>query len=139
MKIAVIDAQGAGFGQAVIKKIRKEIHGNIDIIALGTNVEATSNMVRSGANVGISGERGICSFLKKNELQAIIAPISIICDGGINSEISSLIPHAIFRSNCTKYILPLQKNGIYIPGTRDLHIRGMVEEIILDIQMKQLP
>ncbi len=46
MKIAVIDAQGAGFGQAVIKKIRKEIHGNIDIIALGTNVEATSNMVR---------------------------------------------------------------------------------------------
>ena len=135
MKIAVIDAQGAGLGQAIIKKMRKEIEDNIQIIALGTNTEATSNMVRAGAHVGISGERGICSFLKKNELHAIIAPISMICDGGINSEIPSLIPQAIVRSNCVKYILPLQKNGIYIPGTRELHIKQMVEEIIIDIQL----
>ena len=135
MKIAVIDSQGAGLGQAVIKKIRKEIHKDIDIIALGINIEATSKMVKAGANAGISGERGICSFLKSNEIDAIIAPISIICDGGTSGEISSLIPQAIFRSNCTKYILPLQKNGIYKPGTRDLHIRGMVEEIILDLQI----
>ena len=56
MKLAVIDAQGAGLAQAIIKKIRKEVVLDVYIVALGTNTIATSNMLRAGANVGISGE-----------------------------------------------------------------------------------
>jgi len=136
MKIAVIDAQGAGLGQTIIKKLRKEINQDVYIIALGTNTLATSNMVRAGANVGISGERAICSFCKTNKIDSIIGPIGIICSGGINGEITPMISKYVFNMDCIKYLLPLQKHGIYIPGTRDLQIKDIIEEIVLDIQKR---
>ncbi|MBU3189346.1 DUF3842 family protein [Clostridium bowmanii] len=134
MKIAIIDAQGAGLGQAVIKKIRKEIDLNVYIIALGTNTYATSNMINAGANIGISGENKICSFCRTNKVDSIIGPIGMICSGGINGEITPIIANSIFNMDCTKYILPLQKHGIYIPGTRNLQIKDIIEEIVLHIK-----
>jgi hypothetical protein len=136
MKLAVIDAQGAGLAQAIIKKIRKEVVLDVYIVALGTNTIATSNMLRAGANVGISGEKEICSFCRTNKIESIIGPIGIICSGGINGEITPNISSSIFNMDCTKYILPLQKHGIYIPGTRNLQIKDIIEEIILDIKRK---
>ena len=133
MKIAVIDAQGAGLGQTIIKKLKKKLNQEVYIIALGTNTAATSNMVRAGADAGISGERAICSFCEANKVDSIIGPIGILCSGGINGEITPMISKYIFDMDCTKYILPLQKHGIYIPGTRELQIKDIIEEIVLDI------
>lgn len=132
--MAVIDAQGAGLGQSVVKKLRKDIGKDIHIVALGTNPAATSNMVRSGANDGITGEDSICLFCRSNPVDSIIGPIGIVCSGGINGEITSKISEAIFQMECTKYILPLKKHGIYIPGTRNLEIKEIIEEIVLDIK-----
>lgn len=133
MKLAVIDAQGAGLGQAIIKKIRKEIGRDVYIIALGTNTLASSNMVRAGANVGISGERAIASFCRANKIDAVIGPIGVICSGGIDGEVTSMISGAIFNMECIKYLLPLKKHGIYIPGTGSLGIKDMIDEIVNEI------
>ncbi len=134
MKIAIIDAQGAGLEQTIIKKILKEIDLDVYITALGTNTLATSNMVRAGANEGISGEKAICSFCKTNKIDNIIGPIGILCSGGINGEVTPMISNSIFNMDCTKYIIPLQKHGIYIPGTRSLKIKDIIEKIVLDIK-----
>ncbi|GKX65876.1 DUF3842 family protein [Inconstantimicrobium mannanitabidum] len=134
MKIAVIDTQGAGLGQTVVKKIRKEIGQDVNIIALGTNSFATSKMVRAGANVGISGERSIISFCKTNEIDSIIGPIDIICCNNIDGEITPLISKSIINMDCIKYVLPLQKYNIYIPGTNTMQIKDIIEEIINDIK-----
>lgn len=137
MKIAVIDAQGAGLGQTIVKKLRKELMDKeLQIIALGTNTLATSNMVRAGANVGLSGERAICTFLRTNEIDSIVCPIGVLFNGGINGEVTSMISNSIFQATCTKYILPLQKHNIYIPGTRELQIKDIIDEIVLDIKNK---
>ena len=45
-----------------------------------------------------------------------------------------MISSAIFNMDCTKYIFPLQKHGIYIPGTRALQIKDIIGEIVLDIK-----
>ncbi|WP_298837942.1 DUF3842 family protein [Clostridium sp.] len=134
MKIAVIDAQGAGLGKTIIKKLHKDIDLNIYIIALGTNTFATSNMIKAGANLGISGEDEICSFCISNKIDSIIGPIGMICSGGINGEITPKIASTIYNMDCTKYIIPLQKHGIYIPGTRNLQIKDIIEDIILHIK-----
>lgn len=134
MKIAVIDAQGAGLGKTVIKKIRKEIGLNIHITALGTNPTATSNMLKAGANHGLTGENSICNFCNTNSLDSIIGPIGIICSGGIKGEITASISQSVFNLNCTKYIIPMQKHGIYIPGTINLKIKNIIEEIVSDIK-----
>lgn len=136
MKIAVIDAQGAGLGQSIIKKIRKDLGSEIYIIALGTNSIATSNMVHSGANVGITGENSICSFCRTSTIDCIIGPIGVLCSGGINGEITSSISQSLMNMDCIKYILPLQKHGIYIPGTRTLQIKDIINEIINDIKLQ---
>lgn len=134
MNIAIIDAQGAGLGKAVIKKIRKEIGLDIYLIALGTNPIATSNMIKAGANIGITGEKDICNFCKTGNPQSIIGPIGIICSGGINGEITPSISQAVFDLSCTKYIIPLQMHGIYIPGTTSLKIKEIIDEIVLNIK-----
>lgn len=134
MKVAIIDAQGAGLGQAIIKNLIKEIPNNLNIVALGTNSTAASNMLKAGAHIGISGEKPICSFCKNNDIDSIIGPIGIICSGGIKGEVTPMISNAIFNMDCIKYILPLQMHGIYIPGTRILKIKDMINEIVLDIK-----
>jgi hypothetical protein len=134
MQVAVIDAQGAGLGQTVIKKIRKELGRDVYIIALGTNTLATSNMVRAGANVGITGEKAICYFCSTKSVDSIVGPIGIMCSGGINGEITASISQAILQMNCTKYIIPLHKHGIYIPGTRNLQIKDIIEEIVQQLK-----
>lgn len=134
MKVAVIDAQGAGLGQAVIKKIRKDMGKKVYIIALGTNDIATSNMIKAGADEGFSGEKQICCFLNKNKIHSIVGPIGVISSGGILGEITPQISEAIFNMNCIKYIMPLKLHGLYIPGTRNLEIKEIIEEIVFDIK-----
>jgi hypothetical protein len=134
MRIAIVDGQGAGLGKTIIKKLRKEFENNIYIVALGTNTIATSSMVRAGANVGVTGEKAICSFCKSQKIEAIIGPIGVLCSGALNGEITTAIADALFRLDCIKYILPLQMHGIYIPGTRSLQIKDIIEEIIIELK-----
>ena len=136
MIIAVLDTNGAGLGQSIIKKLKQEINKDINIIALGTNTFATSKMVKSGANLGISGEKAICAFCKKNNIDFIIAPIGILCNGEKDIELCPCICKAVLNLDCIKYILPLQRYNIYIPGTRELAIKDMIDEIINDINIK---
>ncbi|WP_432408090.1 DUF3842 family protein [Wukongibacter sp. M2B1] len=134
MKIAVLDAQGAGLGKTIIKKIRKNIASRLYIVALGTNSVATSNMIKAGADNGITGEKEICYFCHTNDIDCIIGPIGIICSGGIEGEITARISKAVFHMNCKKYIIPIQKHGIYIPGTTGLKIKDIMDEIVLDLK-----
>lgn len=138
MIIAILDTNGAGLGQNIIKKFKKEFSNDINIIALGTNTFATSKMVKAGAHIGVSGEKAICYFCKKNEVNCIIAPIGVLCNGEKDMELCPSICKAIINMNCTKYILPLQKYNIYIPGTRNLQIKDFIDEIISDIKNKMV-
>lgn len=134
VRIAVIDAQGAGLGQSIIRKIRKELGESVQITALGTNSAAASNMLKAGADTSVSGEKSVCTFIGSGEMDCLIGPIGVICNGGINGEITSRISKAVFGLERTKYLLPLQKHNIYIPGTRDLQIKDIIDEIINDIR-----
>lgn len=136
MIIAVLDTNGAGLGQSIIKKLKQEISTDMNIIALGTNTLATSKMVKSGAHIGISGEKAIYAFCNKNAVDCIIAPIGILCNGEKDMELSPCICKAVINMSCTKYILPLQKYNIYIPGTRELSIKDIIDEIIDDIKSR---
>lgn len=134
MVIAVIDGQGAGLGQTVIKRIRKELSNNVLIIALGTNDTAAQNMLRAGANKAYSGEKELCNFCRSHAVDALVGPIGIICSGGIMGEITTPIGQAVFEMDCVKYLIPLKKHGIYIPGTRNMEIREFLEEIVAELK-----
>lgn len=138
MRIVVVDAQGAGIGQAIIKKIRRELGPKPFIIGLGTNEYAALNMKKCGADNIIWGETDICNFCNSNNVDFLIGPIGIIISGGINGEITSSISTALMKMDCKKYIIPLQKHGIYIPGTKNMEIKEFILEIITDIKNQTL-
>lgn len=136
MNIVLIDGRGAGLCQSAIKKIRLKIGDSVHITALGTNSAAALNMLKAGADISIYGQKAVCDYLKKFKFDCIIGPIGILCPGGVNGEITAAIAEAVFKADCTKYIIPLQKHGLYIPGTRNLQIKDIINEIVDDIKSK---
>ncbi|MCX7695000.1 MAG: DUF3842 family protein [Caloramator sp.] len=134
MLIAVVDGQGAGIGQTIIKRLKKEFPDRIKITALGLNKIALKNMLKSGADEGIIGSRNISDYITNNDISFIIGPIGILCAGGIGGEVTSTVSKAVFNSPAVKLIIPLQKHGIYIPNTQDLSIKEFIEIFIEKIR-----
>lgn len=131
---AVIDAQGAGIGKAIITELRKAFGSDIKIYALGTNETACSNMKSAGSSSTICGNNKIMRFLNTRHVDFLIGPMGVISSGGILGEITPELSRAVFEADCRKYIIPLDLHGVYIPGTRAMRISDSIEEIIRDIK-----
>jgi len=113
-KICVIDGQGGGIGSAVIKKLKEKFSERIEIIALGTNAVATSQMLKARANRGASGENAIVRTVKN--VDVIIGPLSILIAHAMMGEVSPKIAEAIAGSSAKKYLIPLFQENIEIAG-----------------------
>lgn len=131
MKIAVIDGQGGGLGRSIVEKIRANFKDNIEIVALGTNSLATSNMMKGGANAGATGENAIKVMSKK--VDVIIGPIAIIVANAMMGEITPSIAETVADSQAKKILLPLNKCNIHIVGTMDFKLNEMVMCVIEEL------
>lgn len=136
MKIAVLDGQGAGLGQTIIKKLRQAFPHGLYIVALGTNTFATTKMVRAGSDIGISGEKGFYSFCRRESVDCIIAPIGIIQPGSIQGEITENMVRAFSNLTCRKFLLPLHHPNISIPCTSDVPIKDYIDAILKDLSFQ---
>lgn len=134
MKIAVIDGQGGGMGKTIIEKLKRELRDDVEILALGTNAYATANMVKAGANEGASGESAICFCCRNVKFDSIIGPIGIVCPNSMLGELTPLMAEAIFNCDCTKYLIPLNKHGLFIPGVKNLQIQDFIHEIANELK-----
>jgi D-arabinose 1-dehydrogenase-like Zn-dependent alcohol dehydrogenase len=100
MKIAVIDGMGGGIGSQAIERLKSLNSNDIEIIALGTNSQATSNMLKSGAQEGATGENAITWMCQKVDI--IIGPLAIIAANSMMGEISPKMSEAIASSPAKK-------------------------------------
>ena len=128
MKIAVIDGQGGGIGRAIVENIRSNLKNDIEIIALGTNSLATSNMIKGGAHAGATGENSIKVMSQK--VDAIIGPMAIIVANAMMGEITPVMAEAVANSEAKKILLPLNKCNIQIVGISDVKVNKMIASII---------
>ncbi|MBF8983835.1 DUF3842 family protein [Lutibacter sp. B2] len=131
MKIAVIDGQGGGIGKAIVESIRSNFKNDIEIIALGTNSLATSNMIKGGAHAGATGENSIKVMSQK--VDVIIGPIAIIVANAMMGEITPVMAEAVANSEAKKILLPLNKCNIHIVGVSDVKINKMIASIIEEL------
>lgn len=134
VKIAIVDGQGGGIGKSIVENIRKLIKDDIEIIGLGTNSLATSNMLRAGANVGATGENAIRVTCEKVDI--IIGPLAIILTDAMLGEISQEIASSIARSPARKLLVPINRCGITVAGTKDVNIQSLINEIVYEIQQE---
>lgn len=114
MRIAVIDGQGGGIGKTIVEKLRKELPEDVEIIALGTNVLATSLMLKAGANEGATGENAI--VLNAAKVDIIMGTVGILAANSMLGELTAPMARAIGESPARKILLPLNRCNLEIVG-----------------------
>jgi hypothetical protein len=130
--ICVIDGRGGGIGASIIKYLRAEFEENIELLALGTNVIATSQMLRAGANKGGSGENAIC--LNAAKADCIVGTISITWANSMLGELTPNMARAVTSSPAVKILIPLCQEPIEIIGTSDEPLPHLLEKMVKKIK-----
>lgn len=107
MKILVIDGQGGGIGSGIIQELRRCGIENAEILAVGTNVMATSAMLRAGADAGATGENPVIFNSRRADL--ILGPIGIIMANAMMGEITPAMAAAVAASDGKKLLILIAK------------------------------
>ena len=129
--LMVMDGQGGGIGKAIIKRLRETFGEEVEILALGTNSVATSQMMKAGANRGATGENAIIKTALQTDI--IIGPLAIIMANSMMGEVTPGMSEAISSSNALKILIPLTQERVEIvsvPGEPLPHLIDQVIEII---------
>ncbi len=126
--ICVIDGQGGGIGSAIIKKLSGLCNNRFEIIALGTNAIATTQMLKAGANRGASGENAIVQTTRRVDI--IIGSMSIIMAQAMMGEVTPAVAAAIAGSPAKKFLIPLTQENIEIVGLTSEPLPHLIESLV---------
>ncbi len=132
MKIAVIDGKGGGIGRAVVERLKQYKQLEAEIIVLGTNSMATSNMLKAGVSNGATGENAIVHMSQR--VDYIIGPLAIIAANAMMGEVTPRMAEAISSSGAKKILLPLSKCGIEVVGVEGCQMKDLLDRMIEHIQ-----
>jgi hypothetical protein len=124
----VMDGQGGGIGRAIIKRLRDAFGEDMEILALGTNSVATSQMMKAGANRGATGENAITTTAPRADI--IIGPLSIIMANSMMGEVSVAMSQAISSSKALKILIPLTQERVQIVGASDEPLPHLIDQAI---------
>ena len=127
-RICVMDGQGGGIGSAVIKKLKDLFGETVEIIALGTNAIATSQMLKSKANRGASGENAIVQTVGKVDI--IIGTVGIIMAHAMMGEVTPKMAEAVASSRAKKLLIPLTQENLEIVGIPSIPLPHLIEALI---------
>jgi hypothetical protein len=122
--IAVIDGMGAGIGTQIITRIRKELPGDITVLALGTNAVATDKMVQAGATRGATGANAIRVSVARADY--VIGPIGIVLPDSLMGEVTADTAAVIMASRARKLLLPVYQQHIRIMGLEEKSIKDLI-------------
>jgi hypothetical protein len=130
LRICVVDGQGGGIGAALIKRLKEVYQEEHEVIALGTNVVATIQMMKVGANRGASGESAIIRTVPT--VDVILGSISIVLANAMMGEVTPGIAEAIASAWASKILLPLTRSRVEIVGLIREPLPHQVEKAITE-------
>ncbi len=131
MKIVVIDGQGGRMGSLLIEGMR-EAKIDADITAIGTNVLATSAMLKAGADRGATGENPV--IVACRSAQVIVGPIGILSADSLLGEVTPNMAVAVGRSDAVKLLLPVNQCKNIIVGTQQLTLTQLITQAVAQIR-----
>jgi len=124
----VMDGQGGGIGKAIIKRLRDTFGEEVEILALGTNSVATSQMMKAGANRGATGENAIIRTAPETDI--IIGPLAIIMANSMMGEVTPGMSQAISSSNALKILIPLTQESVKVVGVSGEPLPHLIDKAI---------
>jgi hypothetical protein len=130
IRICVIDGLGGGIGSVIIKRLKEVYQEEHEVIALGINVLATSQMLKARANQGATGENAIIRTAPTADV--ILGTVSIILAHAMLGEVTPRIAEAIASSPAHKILLPLTQERLDIVGVIREPLPHLVEIAIIE-------
>ena len=125
MKLVVIDGQGGGVGKSLVAALKAQMPHQ-PVIALGTNVLATSAMLKAGADAGATGESAIRYQCKNADI--IVGVTGILHANAMMGEISPGIAAAVSLSEAQKILVPLERCGLRVAGVGKQPLDSLIRE-----------
>jgi len=133
-KICVIDGQGGGMGSTIIRRLKEVFGETVEIIALGTNAIATTQMLKAKANRGASGENAIVHTVPHVDI--IAGPLGIILANAMMGEVTPKMAAAVASSRAPKLLLPLTQDNVTVVGVSADPLPHLVDELVT-VHIKQ--
>jgi hypothetical protein len=130
-RVAVVDGQGGGIGKTLVSKIRKELP-EIDILALGTNSQATNQMIKAGATEGATGENAI--VYNANKVDIIVGVLAIIISNSLLGELTPKMADAISQSNAFKILIPMNRCNVEVVGISTNSLPSLIDFVVDEIK-----
>jgi len=136
-RVCVIDGHGGGIGPALIRSLKEACGESIELIALGTNAIAASQMLKAGANRAASGENAIVRTTRS--VDVIIGAISIGWANAMLGEITPKMAEAIMSSPAPKIFLPLSQEPVVLVGVSVEPLPHLVQQLVYQKLKEVLP
>lgn len=125
--LVILDGQGGGVGRQIAERLVAE-RLNADLIVVGTNAAATSNMMRAGVTAGATGENAWCFNCARADI--IVGPIGIILANAMHGEISPKMAMAVMESSAERILIPVQNKHVTIAGLPDLALTDYLSDAV---------
>ena len=124
--VLVVDGMGGGVGRSIAEGLKEA--GITDVVLVGVNSFATSNMMKSGISAVATGENAVVYNAGRADI--IVGPIGIILPNAMLGEISPVIVKAITGSNAKKVLIPIQSECIFLTGIESRNLAQNVSEAV---------
>jgi len=132
LKVIVIDGQGGKIGRLLVEQLIENFPG-IEIICIGTNSIATSNMLKAGSVLGATGENPVIFNCKDADI--ILGPIGIIISQSFLGEITPDMARAISESRARKILIPFTKCNTTVVSTQEMSYGQYAKLAIEEVKM----
>lgn len=127
-RVLVLDGQGGGMGVQLIKQLAPHLPAGCELLAVGTNVMASTAMLRAGAQRAASGENAVIYNAARADL--ILGPIGILLANGILGEVSPAMAEAVASSEADKLLIPASSCGVWVSGTEELRLEEYIQRAV---------
>lgn len=122
-----MDGQGGGVGRSLVEAIA-EAFPQAQLIAVGTNAAATSNMMKGGAVSGATGENAV--VYNSSRADVIVGPIGIVLANGMLGEITPRMAEAVSSSDARLILLPMNKCHAVVVGIENKKLGDYVKDAV---------
>lgn len=127
MKIMVMDGQGGGVGRSLVEELHSR-YPKAELIAVGTNATATSNMMKGGTGIGATGENAVLYNCTK--VDAILGPIGIVMANAMLGEITPQMAEAVASSDVPILLIPMSRCHAQVMGVEERKLSDHIKEAV---------
>lgn len=127
MKIMIMDGQGGGVGRSLVEELSERIP-QAELIAVGTNATATSNMMKGGTPNGATGENAV--IYNSSRVDVIVGPIGIVMANAMLGEITPKMAEAVSSGDAKLILIPMNKCHVTVVGMTNKKLSEYVKEAV---------